>query len=51
MGQEIIRQVLSQSVSELKPMMFSQVEAEFPRLVTIEDKVKTVLGDFGISSW
>ncbi|MEO0069935.1 MAG: hypothetical protein ABIK18_03985, partial [candidate division WOR-3 bacterium] len=43
--------VLSQRVSELKPMMFSQVEAEFPKLVEVEEKVKTVLGEFGIPSW
>jgi hypothetical protein len=43
--------VLSKRVEELKPMMFSQIEAEFPTIVQVETKVKTVLGETGIPSW
>ena len=43
--------VLSKRVEELKPMMFSQIEAEFPTIVQVETKVKTVLGEFGIPTW
>jgi len=43
--------VLSKRVEELKPMMFSQIEAEFPTIVQVETKVKTVLGEAGIPTW
>lgn len=43
--------VLSKRVETLKPMMFSQIEAEFPTLVQVETKVKTVIGEFGIPTW
>ena len=43
--------VLSKRVETLKPMMFSQIEAEFPTIVQVETKVKTVLGEFGIPTW
>lgn len=43
--------VLSERVATLKPLMFSQIEAEFPTLVEVETKVKTVLGDAGIPTW
>ena len=43
--------VLSKRVGEMKPMMFSQIEAEFPTIVQMETKVKTVLGEFGIPTW
>jgi hypothetical protein len=43
--------VLSKRVEELKPMMFSQIEAEFPTIVQMETKVKTVLGETGIPTW
>ncbi len=42
--------VLSERVANLKPMMKSQVEAEFPALVEVENEVKTILGEVGISS-
>jgi len=42
--------VLSERVANLKPMMKSQIEAEFPALVEIENEVKVILGDVGISS-
>jgi hypothetical protein len=43
--------VLSKRVEEMKPMMFSQIEAEFPTIVQVETKVKTVLGEYGIPTW
>jgi hypothetical protein len=43
--------VLSKRVEELKPMMFSQIEAEFPTIVKIENQVKTVLGKYEIATW
>jgi len=43
--------VLSKRVGEMKPMMFSQIEAEFPTIVQVETKVKTVLGEAGIPTW
>ena len=42
--------VLSERVATLKPMMKSQIEAEFPALVEVENEVKVILGDVGISS-
>lgn len=42
--------VLSERVATLKPMMKSQVETEFPLLVEVENEVKVILGDVGISS-
>jgi len=42
--------VLSERVANLKPMMKSQIEAEFPALVEVENEVKVILGDVGISS-
>jgi hypothetical protein len=42
--------VLSERVATLKPMMKSQVEAEFPLLVEVENEVKVILGDVGITS-
>lgn len=41
---------LSAKVANLKPMMKSQIEAEFPALVEVENEVKIILGDVGISS-
>jgi hypothetical protein len=43
--------VLSKRVEELKPMMMSQIEAEIPSLVEVEDRVKTILGEVGIQTW
>ena len=43
--------VLSKRVEELKPMMLSQIEAEFPSLIEVETKVKTVLGEAGVPTW
>jgi len=43
--------VLSKRVRELKPMMFSQIEAEFPNLEKVETKVKTVIGNYAIPTW
>ena len=42
--------VLSEQVANLKPMMKSQIEVEFPALVEVENEVKVILGDVGISS-
>jgi len=42
--------VLSERVATLKPMMKSQIEAEFPLLVEVENEVGVILGDVGISS-
>jgi hypothetical protein len=42
--------VLSERVAKLKPMMKSQVESEFPALAEVENEVKVILGDIGLSS-
>jgi hypothetical protein len=42
--------VLSERVANLKPMMKEQIQAEFPALVEVENEVKVILGDVGISS-
>ena len=42
--------VLSERVANLKPMMKEQIQAEFPALVEVENEVKIILGDVGISS-
>lgn len=42
--------VLSEKVAKLKPMRKSQIEAEFPTLVTVENEVKIILGESGLSS-
>ncbi|MEO0091766.1 MAG: hypothetical protein ABIK61_03545 [candidate division WOR-3 bacterium] len=42
--------VLSEKLANLKPMMKSQIETEFPALVEIENEVKIILGEIGLSS-
>ncbi len=42
--------VLSEKVANLKPMMKSQIEVEFPALVSVENEVKIILGEIGLSS-
>lgn len=42
--------VLSERVANLKPMMKSQIEAEFPAVVAVENEIKLILGETGLSS-
>ncbi|MCX7785782.1 MAG: hypothetical protein N2201_06120 [candidate division WOR-3 bacterium] len=42
--------VLSEKVATLKPMMKAQIETEFPALVEVENEVKAILGEIGITS-
>ncbi|MBS7252244.1 MAG: hypothetical protein KIH08_16895, partial [Candidatus Freyarchaeota archaeon] len=43
-------EALSEKVGRLKDMMKSQIEELFPALVSMEDRVKTVLDEEGIST-
>jgi len=47
---KLVGDVLSEQVANLKPMMKSQIEVEFPALVEVENEVKVILGGVGISS-
>ncbi len=43
-------EALSTKVGRLKPMMLSQIEEMYPALVSMEDSVKTVLDEEGVST-